>query len=239
MFFLVECGDESFRTHPVTHLRKIAQDQIEGLDTVTKYNFVFVGSVGVGKSTLINSLRGIFKESDEQFAAVNETECTQQMQSYVHPKYASVVFWDTPGAGTEGRPSKDYFFKQKMYAFDHIIIVCAERIRDLDFTIAHEAQKHNVPYSFVRSKVDLDIDSRMKQTRPAKSVTDIKQSLRLAINDDFAIQYQAARLESDQKIQIVSQEGFDFECEKAQYYAMDEKQFLTYVLDTSLKRRNE
>lgn len=218
-------------------LRQLAEAQITNLDCKTKYNFAFVGNVGVGKSSLINSLRGIDDESDPNFATVGETETTTERKCYVHPKYDHIVLWDFPGGGTQTRPMKYYFFEQKMFAFDHIIIVGAERMTDLDMYIAEEAKKYDVPFDFVRSKSDNDLKNRMKRSRN-KSIEVIKEEFRNDVKKDFEKQMQSANVELNKSIYLISTLGFEFDFNYDKKYEMDENTLLRFVTEQCVRRRN-
>ena len=61
-------------------LIKEAQQQM-GMDAVHDYNFIFCGPTKVGKSTLINAIRGV-KPNDKDAAQVGISEVTQDVRCY-------------------------------------------------------------------------------------------------------------------------------------------------------------
>jgi GTP-binding protein EngB required for normal cell division len=127
-----------------------------GMDCVNKYNFGVTGLSGVGKSTLINSVRGL-GPLHEGAAAVGVQETTKCQKAYPDPVHSHLVYWDTPGCGTPTVPLRDYFKNQKLICFDCLIIVVGTRIMEADIEIARTATENHIPMYFVRSQSDKSI----------------------------------------------------------------------------------
>jgi GTP-binding protein EngB required for normal cell division len=88
---------------------KVARDKLK-IDVDNFHNFAFAGHVKAGKSSLINAIRGITKNHPNA-AAVDITECTQEIKFYTFPdgKFPKVRFYDIPGSGTLRHESKNYY----------------------------------------------------------------------------------------------------------------------------------
>lgn len=160
-----------------------------GIDCINHYNFAVSGQSGVGKSSFINGIRCV-PDSHPNFAApVGETECTQVVKRYPHPKAAHVVFWDFPGAGTKAHPAATYFSDKKLYAFDAILILTSDRFLEVDFQIVKGALQYNRPCAFVRTKCDVGVNSIMNAANGLHAVeaskklrNDVENSFRSSLN---------------------------------------------------------
>ena len=64
-----------------------------------KLNIAFIGERGCGKSTLINSIRGLYP-TDPGAALVDIIECTTDPTPYTHPNNVNLLLWDLPGVNT-------------------------------------------------------------------------------------------------------------------------------------------
>ena len=118
-----------------------------------KVHIAFVGNSGTGKSTLINSIRGL-RSSSPGAAPVNQTKCTRGISSYTDPRHPHVVWYDVPGAGTAEIRDWQYFTDQKLYAFDGLVIVFSDRILQNDLRVLSNAVALEIPTFLVRSKSD-------------------------------------------------------------------------------------
>ncbi|XP_004587667.2 interferon-gamma-inducible GTPase 10-like [Ochotona princeps] len=116
------------------------------------------GETGSGKSSLVNSLRGVGHE-EEDAAPTGAEETTMERRPYKHPRFPSVTIWDLPGIGTVTFQPKDYLKNVKFAEYDFFIIVCATRFKksDIDLAKAIKAMKKN--FYFVRTKVDIDLQN--------------------------------------------------------------------------------
>ncbi len=59
-------------------------------------NIVVTGQSGAGKSSFINAIRGVTRDSND-FAPTDNIECTLTPRAYDHPIHRSLTFWDLPG----------------------------------------------------------------------------------------------------------------------------------------------
>jgi ribosome biogenesis GTPase A len=85
-------------------------------------NIVVVGNRGTGKSTLVNSLRGLGRDAPGR-AEVGEVETTSQRAQYIDPLHSGIVWYDVPGAGTDKTTAWQYYYNQKLFIFDKIVLV--------------------------------------------------------------------------------------------------------------------
>jgi len=219
-------------------LRKKAKEI--GIDSKDNYNFAFIGAVGVGKTTMINSLLGVF-------GGVDEFESTKVITPYAHPTY-KIVFWDFPGCGTTDVPSDKYFanyFVDRNYCvFDHLIIVVGERLTLIELKIAKQAKTFGIPFDFVRSKADNDLSQLRKGKMKNATNDEIKAAYRKQINDNFVEQTAKVGMQLNKEIYIVSWPGFDFENVhfEEDYVAlneMDERKVIQLIMEASIRRRND
>jgi len=141
-------------------------------------NIGVVGHSGVGKSLLINKLRGL-KPGSEGWAPVGINETTFQVAMYAFPNERRARLWDFPGAGTEAFPLETYIAKMGLRYFDRVVIVTAGRFTQTEVQLREELDEHRVPYCMVRTKVDLDIyNNRQDNNRTEKqSLNEIRHDL--------------------------------------------------------------
>jgi len=93
---------------------------------VDRLHFAICGPAGSGKSSLINSFRGL-KAKQSDAAPVGIVETTTETKRYPDPRpgmpYELFVWYDVPGAGTLDIPSIRYFNEQGLFIFDFIVLV--------------------------------------------------------------------------------------------------------------------
>jgi predicted GTPase len=103
---------------------------------------------------LLNGLLG-YKDNHKNAAKVGEIETTLEPKSYRHPILNTVYLWDMPGVGTPRHPSKNYFERYFLGAFDAILIVFDDRLMASDVDIARQAKIYKVPVFFIKNKADM------------------------------------------------------------------------------------
>ena len=120
-------------------------------------HFAVTGEAGTGKSTLINSLRGL-RDIDCGAARIGFTETTVEVGRYPHPDKESplsrIVLYDIPGAGRQAAPSRsEYFNSEGLFIFDFIILVPGDRFMEQDLDILENCKMYNIPYLFARRPI--------------------------------------------------------------------------------------
>lgn len=142
---------------------------LENIDKIP-LNVAVTGESGSGKSSLVNSLRGVGHE-EKDVAPTGVEETTMQRTPYKHPKFPNVTIWDLPGIGNTNFQPKDYLEKVKFGEYDFFIIVSATRFRknDLDLAKVIKAMKKN--FYFVKTKVDFDLQNE-QEFKPTTYVRD-------------------------------------------------------------------
>jgi len=138
----------------------------------TQLKIGVTGRSGVGKSSLINTLRGITGECPEA-AETGVIETTREAKAFSHPDNKNLVFWDLPGIGTSNFPRETYFKDERVQfdRYDMFLILSADRFFQDDYLLAAEAQKSDKPFFFIRTKVDCAINS-MRTAKPLLFKTD-------------------------------------------------------------------
>lgn len=102
---------------------------------------------------MINGIMG-YHDKDARAAVTGEVEATMKPKGYQHPDLRTMIVWDMPGAGTMNHPAETYFEDNFLYAFDTLVIVTAERLQEIDISLAKKANEHRIPVLFVRNKAD-------------------------------------------------------------------------------------
>ncbi|KAI8972321.1 interferon-inducible GTPase-domain-containing protein [Pilobolus umbonatus] len=126
------------------------------------HNIAIVGSPGTGKSSLVNGLLG-YKNGDVNAAPTGEVQSTMAPKKYIYPNMESIMVWDFPGMGTPSHPSKGFFDRYCLGAFDVIIIVFSDRLMASDIHTARMAMKYDKPVLFVRNQSDRAIKEKIKR----------------------------------------------------------------------------
>ncbi|KAF9045518.1 interferon-inducible GTPase-domain-containing protein [Panaeolus papilionaceus] len=118
-----------------------------------KINIAIVGESGMGKSTLLNSLRGL-SPGDPNAAESGFNEMTATVKGYPDTHNPSVMWYDVPGANTPTIQGWMYFVQQGLFVFDVLVIVFADRFTQTVGTLINNANKCSIPTFIVRTKSD-------------------------------------------------------------------------------------
>lgn len=133
-------GQKSSRTKPIFEDLILHERQAEGLSP--KFRHIAVcGVAGSGKTSLVNALRGL-RNGQPEAAKTGVVETTLSRSSYTaHSSIDSLVIHDIPGAGTQSIPAAEYFYTQKLYLFDSVLIVQGERFGEVCIQNAHRLKR--------------------------------------------------------------------------------------------------
>ncbi|XP_072913778.1 interferon-inducible GTPase 5-like [Hemitrygon akajei] len=152
-----------FETGGVKNVQPLIEKKVTDLDK-TELNIAVTGESGTGKSTFINTMRGL--QSDDPGAAeVGTTETTMEPAGYSHPTLPNVRYWDLPGMGTKQFPAAKYLTEMKFKRYDFFIIITAVRFRENDVKLAKEIKRLGKKFYFVHSKIDADLYSMKKEKK--------------------------------------------------------------------------
>nr|XP_056702329.1 interferon-inducible GTPase 5-like [Euleptes europaea] len=127
-----------------------------------KLDIALTGASGAGKSSLVNALRNM-SDYEEGAAQTGVMQPSMDIRGYPHPSFPNVTLWDLPGTGTPGFKPKDYLKKVNFNQYDFFIIVASERFSENDVLLAQEIKKIQKKYYYVRSKMDLCMDSERRR----------------------------------------------------------------------------
>ncbi|PPQ65196.1 hypothetical protein CVT24_011382 [Panaeolus cyanescens] len=123
-----------------------------------RINIAIVGECGVGKSSLLNSIRGL-SPGDPGAAPAGFDETTEDVESYPDPRNPIIVWYDLPGANTPRVRGWTYFVEQGLYVFDILLVVFSGRFTETAGTLISNANKCSIPAFLVRTKADQLIQS--------------------------------------------------------------------------------
>jgi GTPase SAR1 family protein len=118
---------------PVTPESRRSLREAQGIfDEVT--NIALVGQVSAGKTSFINSCRGLFPRFKVEYhfanpefglGPVGNREVTQEIQKYRSTRSPNTLWWDMPGIGGSGGgwKSMKYYITFNLVLYDLIILL--------------------------------------------------------------------------------------------------------------------
>jgi len=150
-------------------INKLVEEK--GLQTLTKHftdklnewkeiplKIGIIGNSGAGKSTFINSLRGI-KKRDKGAAKTGSNETTMEPKEFPHPNNEKITIWDLPGVGTPNFPKDEYLEKIGFNTYDCFVVISAARFTENDLFLTQRILEKNKTFYFVRNKIDQELEN--------------------------------------------------------------------------------
>ncbi|KAM8755521.1 interferon-inducible GTPase 5-like [Acanthopagrus schlegelii] len=171
---LEEIRDALKNNNPALAIAKI-QEYLDKQNN-TPLNIAITGECGSGKSTFVNSFRGVDNKA-EGAAPTGCVETTSVVTPYPHPNYPNVTLWDLPGVGTTKFPADQYLNHVGFETFDFFIIISATRFTENDVKLAQEIKRMGKKFYFVRSKIDSDLYNQKRSQREFNE-TETKEQIR-------------------------------------------------------------
>ena len=142
-------------------------------------NIAITGNSGVGKSSFINTFRGL-KPGQEGAAPVGIDETTMEPTKYIHPDNENIALWDLPGIGTPKFPKERYLEQVHFQNYDYFLIITATRFTENDLWLAKEVRRLNKKFFFIRTKLGFDVITD-KYDNPSVSKEDTVKKVRKAM----------------------------------------------------------
>jgi predicted GTPase/uncharacterized protein (DUF697 family) len=177
--------EEIYKTHGQAGIELYLKKKLNEWKNMS-LNIAVIGASGVGKSTFVNTIRGL-KGKDPRAAPVGIKQTTMTVTPYPHPRNENLVFWDIPGVGTKEFPKESYTKKIRIERFDFFLVVSAGRFTETDAWLGKEiTEKQHKKYYYVRTKVDQDVDNDKEENEDHdvdKLLNEIRQDIQRNIDD--------------------------------------------------------
>lgn len=142
------------------------------------------GCSATGKSTFINTLRGV-KRGDDGYAEVGFGDTTMEATPYVHPYNPRIVYYDLPGVGTIEVKKENYINTMKVCDYDFFFIFIDKVMNEDTLWLVSELVKMGKPFCFVRSKLDEDIKNAERENIDRETViSKIRQKIEKSVEKD-------------------------------------------------------
>ncbi|XP_045188062.1 T-cell-specific guanine nucleotide triphosphate-binding protein 2-like [Mercenaria mercenaria] len=147
------------------------------------------GTLGAGKSSFINNIRGI-KADDKIGAALNYGQTTIEPIPYSHPNKHYLKFWDLPQLGSRAF-TKDLYFKNiKADRYDYFLIFGKSTFTEDDFWFASQLYSLNKKFYFVCTHVDICVEKALEENKKSdprdvqnKTLNTIREGLAKSVKD--------------------------------------------------------
>jgi hypothetical protein len=177
-------------------------------------NFGVSGVVKSGKSSLLNSFRGLGAR-DVGAAKVGSSETTVGVTRYNDPRPNHPFAWyDIAGFGTASVPTQLYFNSHGLFALDCILIVIRDSFQESDAALIKQCRNLSIPTYLVRSYSDQSVNS---------------------ILEDGAASYADARTEYIRDAEENARKGLrDFQLGEQRVYLINARAMLSLIRGSGL-----
>lgn len=154
-----------------------------------QFHFGVSGVVKSGKSSLLNSFRGLAK-TDPGAAKVGSSETTVGITRYNDPRPDYPFAWyDIAGFGTASAPAHSYFNSHGLFALDCILILIRDSFQESDASLLKQCRSLSIPTYLVRSFSDQRISSILEdgassyEEARAEFIHDAEENMRNGLRD--------------------------------------------------------
>ena len=178
---------EEFNRNGMTGIQNYFRKKLEEWKKVP-LNIGVIGNSGTGKSSFINTIRGLTAE-DEEAAPIGVTETTTEPKAYPHPNNKLLEFWDLPGVGTPNFPKDGYLEKISFDKYDFFLIISSNRFTENDIWLGKEIAKKDKHFFFARTKIDDDIRSNKRAYPKYHNEKDVLHKIREDIRKNLGALY--------------------------------------------------
>ena len=158
----------------------------------TKLNIAVIGQSRQGKSSLINTMRGLQWNAPEGATVSGLGETTFKLISYVHPRNPNVLLWDCPGIDGSDFKRDDYFDKihAKDNDYDFYLIVTADIFSDSALYLAKQVKEvYQKRFYLVRTKIDTSVGEIIEDECPDMSEEDCVKKIRDRIRSKMLVSH--------------------------------------------------
>ncbi|KAF9047494.1 immunity-related GTPases-like protein, partial [Panaeolus papilionaceus] len=194
-----------------------------------KLNIAIVGTSGSGKSTFLNSLRGL-SPRDPGAAASGFNETTDRVQGYPDVRNPEITWYDVPGANTPRVSGWRYFVDQGLYVFDVLVVVFADRFTQTAGTLIGNANKCHIPAFLVRTKADQLVNNAIADSGDTMSREEAKEQVVRETRETVQVNLLRSGL-PNQRVYIVSRAGMKrLITHQDSSDVVDEQQFLDDIV---------
>mmetsp|Transcript_48356 Transcript_48356/g.138120 ORF Transcript_48356/g.138120 Transcript_48356/m.138120 type:complete len:449 (+) Transcript_48356:60-1406(+) len=152
-------------------VKRWVADSLREADQREDPRVVVIGERGVGKSTLINSLRGL-RPGDPGATCVGADEVVtdDQLRGGALYRHAGLLYQDVPGCrgnSVEVGMGSDYIARFRLDTADVCLFVYVSVLNSDIIDCARILQERGVPVYFVRNKVDIDCQNELEDGNAA------------------------------------------------------------------------
>ncbi|KAH6668302.1 interferon-inducible GTPase-domain-containing protein, partial [Halenospora varia] len=166
---------------PTIEQDRIKRERSEQLFENDSCHVAICGPTGCGKSSLLNALMGR-RNGRPGTASTGPVETTIQREKYQgHPSFNSLILHDCPGAGTQRVPAENYYYDQRLYLFDRLLIVHGERLGQVEIDIIKACIQHRQRFVIVRSRSD-ELIRRIADDNDLDPTTSKERHVQITVN---------------------------------------------------------
>ncbi|CAG2233513.1 unnamed protein product [Mytilus edulis] len=134
-----------------------------------KVKIAVAGQSTAGKSSFINCIRGV-RYSDKGYAEEGYGNTTEIVKQYENPKNKQLIYCDLPGYGTTTITRKIFLERVNIREYDMFIICFTSVPTTDDEWLVTRLQEADIPFCFVRSKLDQDIANGNRKNKDEQTV---------------------------------------------------------------------